>query len=276
MKYSMIVDINRCSVCYACVVACKNEHVGNPYPPYSYPQPDRDQEWIRLMEEEKGKYPYVKLYPIPVLCMHCNEAPCMEACPIPDCIYRTKEGAVIIDSTKCDGCKSCISACPYGVIFPNEDRNICQKCTLCMHRLEQGKEPACVEACPSGVFLWGEESGLEKEMKKREAMPLYREKGTKPRVYYVGLPTPTLAGHVIDGKSLMDMPGADVIITDTRGSSMRRKSNVAGNFSLDNLKMDTAYTVKIEHTGYLSKTIENVLLDIEYKHLGDIKLFKAS
>ena len=277
MKYAMIVDINKCSLCYSCVVACKDEFVGNPYPPYSYPQPDRDHKWIRLLEIEKGSYPYAKVYPIPIICMHCDKAPCISACPIRGCIYRTESGVVIIDPAKCNGCKSCMDACPYKVIFFNDDRNICQKCTLCMHRLKQGQEPACVDACPSNVFLFGEESKLSKEILKRGAKWLYPEHGTKPRVFYVGLPSPSIAGHLIDDQSLMDVPDAKITIRDTKaGSPTLSKSNLAGNFLTNELKMNTTYSITMECKGYLPRTIAGVRLNKEYKHLGDIKLSKAN
>lgn len=277
MKYAMMIDISRCSICYACQAACKDEFVGNLYPPYSYTQTDREPAWIKVSEIEKGKYPHVKVYPTPVLCMHCDNAPCIDACPIPNCIYKTESGVVIIDPSKCNGCRSCIDACPYGAIVFNDDRNICQKCTLCNHRLEEGKEPACVDACPSSVFLFGEEPKVAKEAKKRGARWMHPEYGTKPRIYYLGLPSVSLAGHVLDARSLMDVPGASVTITDTKtGSPISRKTNVAGNFLAEDLKMNSTYTVKIEYPGFLPKTINNVRIDTEYKHLGDIKLDKAS
>jgi len=278
----MIVDTNRCSFCYACVVACKDEFVGNPYPPYSSPQLDRGQPWIRLSEIEKGKYPYVKVYSIPVHCMLCEKCLPIDACPIPGCVYKTESGVTIIDPSKCDpakcdGKKPCIDACPYGVISFNNEGNICQKCTLCAHRLEQGKEPACVDACPSGVYIFGEESELLGEVKKRGAKQMYPERETKPRVFYVGLPSVSLAGHLIDGQSLMDVTDASVTVTDAKaGSSVSCKSDIAGNFLATDLKIDTAYSVKIECKGYLPRTIDNVPVDIEYKHLGEIKLSRAS
>ena len=275
MKYAMLVDINRCSICFACQVACKDEFVGNPYPPYSHTQPDVEQEWIKVSEIEKGRYPYAKVYAIPILCMHCEQAPCINACPIPDCIYRTGSGVVSIDPSKCDGCRSCMESCPYGAIFFNDDKNICQKCTLCIHRLEEGKKPACVDACPSNVFLFGEESKILEEVRKRGAKWMHPEYNSDPKVYYIGLPSVSLAGHVIGEQSLMDVPDADITITDNqKGSSITRKSNVAGNFLVDDLKLGTTCSVKIECQGYLLKTLDNVRIDIEYKHLGDIKLAK--
>jgi tetrathionate reductase subunit B len=280
LKYAMLIDTTRCCLCTTCVVACKDEFVGNPYPPYSYPQPDSGQQWIKLLEIEKGKYPYPKIYPIPLLCMHCDKAPCIDACPIPNCIYKAESGVIIIDPLKCNPSvckrKPCMDACPYRVIYFNEARNVCQKCTFCMHRLEQGKEPACVAACPVGVFHFGKASKLSDEIKKRGGQWMHPEHGTEPRVFYIGLPSISLAGHIIDGQSLMDVPDANIIVTDSKtGLSVSCNSNIAGNFLADNLTMDVTYTVKIKHHGYLTKDLNNVYMDIEYKHLGDVKLVKT-
>lgn len=280
LKYALLIDTTRCSVCFACQVACKDEFVGNIYPPYSYPQPDSEQEWIKVTEIEKGRFPYAKVYPIPILCMHCDKAPCIEACPVSGGIYKNESGVVIIDPAKCDisKCKTkpCIEGCPYRVIFFNDDSSICQKCTLCMHRLKEGKEPACVNACSSDVFAFGEESQIVKEAKRRGAKWMNPEYQSEPRVYYIGLPSPTLAGHVISEENLMDVPDVDITITDNKtGLLIASKSNVAGNFLVDNLETDTTYTLKMERQGYLAKTVQDVRLDIEYKHLGDVKLSKS-
>ncbi len=106
---------------------------------------------------------------------------------------------------------------------------------------------------------------------------MHPEYQAEPKVFYIGLPSISLAGHVIGEQSLMDVPDADITVTDTRtGSSVSRKSNVAGNFLFDDLDMDGTYSVKIECQGYLPKTLDDVRIDIEYKHLGDIKLAQAS
>ena len=276
MKYALMIDINRCSVCYSCQVACKDEFMGNVYPPYSDIQTDREPAWINVLETEKGKYPYVKVYPTPVLCMHCDDAPCMKACPISGCIYKNDFGAVIIDPTKCNGCKACVEACPYGVIVFNDDKNICQKCTLCSHKLAEGKEPACIDACPSNVFHLGEESEIKALAEKRGAKWMNPEYNTKPRVYYVGLPSLSLAGHVLGAKSLMDIPDASVTITgDKADAKISQKTNIAGNFLITDLTKDSKYTVTIECQGYKPVTIKDVSIDIEFKHLGEIKMEKA-
>lgn len=276
MKYALLIDINKCSLCYSCVVACKDEYVGNPYLPFSYPEPDGGQEWIRLIETEKGKYPYVKVYPTPVLCMHCQKAACKDVCPVEGAIYRAENGAVIIDPSRCNGCKACIKACPYNAIFYNEDANIAQKCTLCAHRLEQGKEPACVGACPSDAFLFGEESQVLSEAKKTQAKIMDPEYRLEPRIYYSGLPSISLAGHIIDGKTLMDVPGATVMVSDDQAMKSKSvSSNISGVFLVEDLDAASTHSIKIECPGYSSKILDKIKLDIEYKHLGDIKIMRT-
>ncbi len=74
-------------------------------------------------------------------------------------IYKREDGLVIIDPVKCTGCKSCVDACPYGVIYFNDDLNLAQKCTGCAHLLDSGwKEPRCVDACPTLALKFMEES----------------------------------------------------------------------------------------------------------------------
>lgn len=279
MKYAMLIDSSRCSICFACQVACKDEFVGNKYPPYSYPQPDVEQEWIKVEEIEKGKFPYVKVYPVILLCMHCEKAPCIEACPVPGGIYKDKNGAVIIDPARCNPskCKTkpCLRRCPYRVVFFNSDLNIAQKCTLCMHRLQEGKEPACVNACPSDVFLFGEKSKVLKEATKRGAKQLHPEYKTEPAIYYLGLPSVTLAGHIIDSRTFMDVPDATVTVKNgAGGKAIAVKSDISGNFVFEYLKLKGNYTVTIKRPGYQPLSIDKVAVDIEFRHLGDIKLAK--
>ncbi len=141
---SFVIDVAKCSGCYCCQMACKDEHCGNDWSPYAKPQPDSGQFWGRLECYERGSIPKVKTTYIFVPCQHCENAPCIASCPVEDALYQRSDGLIIIDPQKCSGCQSCIDACPYNTIFFNKDLQIAQKCTGCAHLVERGwpiKEP---------------------------------------------------------------------------------------------------------------------------------------
>ncbi len=149
-KKVFVVDLSICNGCYTCQFACKDEHCGNDWTPIAKPQPEIGQFWMKLTERVRGTVPKVKVAYRPHFCMHCDDAPCMEACPVEGAIYKREDGLVIIDPEKCTGCRNCMDACPYGVIYFNEGLNIAQKCTGCAHLLDDGwAEPRCVDACPT-------------------------------------------------------------------------------------------------------------------------------
>jgi len=108
-----VFDVAKCSGCYCCQVACKDEHCGNDWMPYARPQPETGQFWLKLDEYVRGTIPKVKVDYIPNMCMHCDDAPCIPACPN-EAISKRDDGLVIIDPKKCTGSQLCIDACPYG------------------------------------------------------------------------------------------------------------------------------------------------------------------
>src|SRR5512139_2581218 len=158
---SILIDVAKCNGCYNCVLACKDEHCGETFPGYTEAQPMTGQLWINLTEKERGSYPKVKLSYTAITCMHCRNAPCIEAAK-DNAGYRREESIVIINPKKAVGKKQIVSACPYRVIFWNEKRNLPQKCTLCAHLLDQGyQRPRCVEMCPTGALTFGNLEDLQ-------------------------------------------------------------------------------------------------------------------
>lgn len=137
VSYGMIIDLNKCSGCYNCFLACRDEHYGNDFPPISLSQPFKGHFWMRIIEKEKGRYPKVKLSFIPKSRMHCDNAPCIELTQ-DGAVYKRADGIVIIEPEKSVGRKEILFLCPYRVIFWNEEKNIPQKCKLCAHLLDQG------------------------------------------------------------------------------------------------------------------------------------------
>jgi formate dehydrogenase iron-sulfur subunit len=88
------------------------------------------------------------------VCKHCANASCLEVCPT-DAIIRTEFDTVFIQQDVCNGCRDCISACPYGVIGFNSNTGTAQKCTFCYDRLQNNLKPACATACPTQSIKFG-------------------------------------------------------------------------------------------------------------------------
>ena len=263
---AFVIDISRCNGCYCCQIACKDEHVGNDWTPYAKPQPDTGQFWLKQNEFVRGTVPKVKVYYLPVLCMHCEDAPCIPSCPIEGAIYKRDDGLVIIDPVKCTGCKNCVDLCPYGVIYFNEGLNIAQKCTGCAHLLDDGwKEPRCVDACPTEALKFGEESEFSNLI--GEAEVLHPEFGAKPRVYYLKVPKKFVAGTLYDPVEKEVIIGAACTLTVSGGESFAATTDGFGDFWFEGLKEGT-FTLKIEKGGK-TKTIDSISTEKDV-NLGDI------
>jgi anaerobic dimethyl sulfoxide reductase subunit B (iron-sulfur subunit) len=142
MQYGMYIDQNRCSGCFACVVACKDWH-DVPAGPAS---------WIRVKTIEKGKYPDLFVAFLPTTCYHCQTPACVSACPVNAITKRAEDGIVTVDRETCrgkDNCDLCLEACPYEAPqFGTEENAKMQKCDLCIDRWAEGKKPVCVTGCP--------------------------------------------------------------------------------------------------------------------------------
>jgi len=124
------------------------------------------------------------------VCKHCVQAPCLEVCPT-GAITRTEFDTVVIQSDACNGCRDCISACPFGVIEVNPVSGTAQKCTLCYDRLQVGMEPACSKACPTQSIQFGKISDLRDRAQKR--VEQLQQAGEK-RAYLYGADDKILGG----------------------------------------------------------------------------------
>jgi Fe-S-cluster-containing dehydrogenase component len=276
-RWGMVIDVTKCNACYSCFVACKDEYWDNDYPPYSAGQPRHGQSWMDLVKKERGACPWVKVAYIPVPCMQCDNAPCVKAAKN-RAVYKRPDGIVIIDPKKAVGQRQIVDACPYHVIFWNEEKQLPQKCTFCVHRLEEGKIPKCVQVCPSGALVFGDlddpKSDVSKMVASKKTEVLSPGRKTKPRVYYVGLPKLFIAGSVVYGDVDECAEGVSVTLAGQSARKSRKTStNNFGDFEFDGLGAGK-YSVKFECKGYKAKTV-NVDLKTD-KHLGVVKLTKRS
>jgi Fe-S-cluster-containing dehydrogenase component len=266
-----VIDVGTCNGCYSCQIACKDEHVGNDWTPYAKPQPDTGQFWMRQTEHIGGTVPKVKMHYIPIPCQHCDEAPCIPACPIENTIYKRDDGLVIIDPEKCTGCKSCVDACPYDAIFFNESLNIAQKCTGCAHLLDGGewKIPRCADACPTEAIKFGEESEFKALIAKAEV--LKPELKCKPRVYYLNIPKKFIAGTVYDPVEKEVVIGATCTLTGPKaGKKATATTDGFGDFWFQGLA-DGVYSLKIEAKGFAARSFDKLNTEKDI-NLGDIPL----
>jgi tetrathionate reductase subunit B len=273
----LIINYDICNGCYNCQLACKDEHVANDWSPIAKPQPDTGQFWNKVYDNVRGQVPKVKVTYEHSICQHCDDAPCMEACPT-KAIYKRDDGAVIIDPAACRGHKMCIAACPYeNVIYFNDALNVAQKCTFCAHLLDDGwKEPRCVDACPTGAFTFGEETDPKIKALVRKAQPLKPGLKLKPRVYYIGLPKKFIAGAVYDSQKNECVGEATVTLTDIKGGEkLTTKTDSYGDFWFKELK-DGNYSLLIEKGGYHSHMMGPVNAFEKDVNVGTISIFKKS
>ncbi len=215
MRWGMLINLDKCISCYACVAKCKQEH----FLP-------KDVLWAKILVSETGQEPSVKKQAYPVLCNHCEDAICVQVCPT-GATRKNEDGIVSIDPDKCVGCRSCLVACPYQVrtyhrkrepffgyqgltdferigdkLYPLQTGTVV-KCNFCMERVHGGIKqglipgvdvdatPACVITCPAKARYFGDlddpTSEISVLIRKWNAAPLRPDFGTKPSVYYANL-----------------------------------------------------------------------------------------
>lgn len=271
-KKVFVVDLSICNGCYTCQFACKDEHVGNDWTPIAKPQPEIGQFWLKLTERVRGTVPKVKVAYRPHLCMHCDNAPCVESCPVEGAIYKRDDGLVIIDPVKCTGCRNCVDACPYATIFFNEDLNVAQKCTGCAHLLDDGwTEPRCVDACPTLAIKMMDEEEAQELIKGAEFwMPEIADE-TQPRVYYLHLPKKFIAGTVYDPAEEEVYIGAALTLRNAlTGETQTLETDSYGDFWFERLP-DGIYELEIK-MGAKSKILTGLDVTAADLNLGDIPL----
>ena len=201
MRYGMVINLKRCIGCDACAIACKQ---ANGTPPGTF--------WSHVIHKEVGKFPNAKVEYTPLLCMHCENAPCVTNCPTGASI-KEENGIVRVLADKCIGCKQCIVACPYQArwfkdykakgYFPSEgftdkekadygkfELGKVTKCDFCWERVQVGEDPICVQICPATARIFGDlddpQSEVSQLLHHNESKQLVPEAGTNPAVYYIG------------------------------------------------------------------------------------------
>lgn len=177
----IVVNLDRCTGCFGCEVACKMENgvaLG--------------ERWSKVFTVGPvGEYPDMTRYALPTMCQQCENAPCVSVCPT-GASYRDPEtNIVLVDKEKCIGCKYCMMACPYGVRSWNAKEKAVEKCTLCGQLTSAGQEPACVAACCANARFYGDlddpDSDVSKAVAAADPASLHtlHDAGNKPLTRYI-------------------------------------------------------------------------------------------
>jgi len=170
--YALIIDLNKCTGCGACELACNQRN--------NLPE---GESFIRLIR--KGDDAEGDCWCLPVQCQHCEDAPCEEVCPT-KATYHDASGVVLVNEKTCVGCKYCAVACPYDARTYNENTGVVDKCWLCLDWVMGGGQPACVQACVPGARIFGrrDDPEIAELLASGRAQPLHPEFGTKPGIVY--------------------------------------------------------------------------------------------
>ena len=203
-KYTMVVDLNLCDGCKICEDSCRNE---NNVPLYTGDEAKNTAYWLRIASAKRDiPDQSTEERPVPLLCNHCDDAPCAHVCPTKATFHR-EDGLVMIDEHRCIGCRYCVIACPYharSMVFrdtsddewtnhqvPKLMRGVASKCTFCVHRLDQDRIPRCVEDCPKQALKFGDRNDPESEVSRLlepgKAIVLRQNLEVGPNVFYLGL-----------------------------------------------------------------------------------------
>ncbi len=176
----MVVDLDRCTGCYACEIACKMENdvpLGNYFTHVEQVGP-------------VGTFPDIKMYWLSHICQQCENPTCVSVCPT-GASYQREDGVVLVDPEVCIGCRLCMEACPYEARSLNEQKQVVEKCTSCASLRDEGGRPACVKCCTVSARIFGDVEDPESDVSKAlaaagdENVHAFADKGTQPSVRYI-------------------------------------------------------------------------------------------
>ncbi|BDW86792.1 4Fe-4S dicluster domain-containing protein [Roseicyclus marinus] len=194
-KLGLVIDLDTCVGCQACVIACKGWNTENYGAPLSDQDPygaDPSGSFLNRVHgyEITPDQGAAQLVHFPKSCLHCEDAPCVTVCPTGASYKRAEDGIVLVNETDCIGCGLCAWACPYGAREMDQSAGVMKKCTLCIDRIynenlpEEDREPACVRTCPAGARHFGDladpDSAVSQLVAERGGFDLMPEMGTKP------------------------------------------------------------------------------------------------
>ncbi|MCA8868789.1 MAG: 4Fe-4S dicluster domain-containing protein [Rhodobacteraceae bacterium] len=229
-KLGLVIDLDTCVGCHACVINCKEWNTSN----YGAPLSDMDAygekpvgTFLNRVHTYEVKQPgrTAQTVHFPKSCLHCEAAPCVTVCPTGASYKRVEDGIVLVNESDCIGCGLCAWACPYGAREMDRAEGVMKKCTLCVDRIyndnipEIDRIPACVRTCPAGARHFGDfadpDSHVSRLSAARGGMELMPEQATRPVNRY--LPPRPKTDITGDGKIDLLAPYLDDLPTETGG-----------------------------------------------------------
>ncbi len=185
-KWNMIIDLDLCVNCHNCVLATKDEHIGNDFPGYSAAQPSPGLDTIIIDKHVRGGGTQVDVAYIPKMCGHCDEAPCIKG-DTSGAIRKRPDGIVLIDPELARGSRGIPDLCPYGMIKWDERANVPHIWNFDAHLIDAGwEEPRCTNACPTramvAVKCTDDEMAATSQRRNLVTMPVLN--GARQRIYY--------------------------------------------------------------------------------------------
>jgi sulfite dehydrogenase (quinone) subunit SoeB len=200
VKLGLVIDLDTCVGCHACVISCKGWNTENYGAPLSDQDPygaDPSGTFLNRVHsyEVQPAQGTAQLIHFPKSCLHCEDAPCVTVCPTGASYKRAEDGIVLVNESSCIGCGLCAWACPYGAREMDSAAKVMKKCTLCVDRIynenlpEEDRQPACVRTCPSNARHFGDlgdpGSAVSILVAERGGFDLMPEQNTRPTNKYL-------------------------------------------------------------------------------------------
>ncbi len=203
-KLGLVIDLDSCVGCQACVTSCKEWNTGGHMAPLTDVKPyggGVDGVWFNRVHTyehvggERADNGGSRTVHFPRSCLHCENAACVTVCPTGASYKRSSDGIVLVDEDRCIGCELCSWACPYGAREFDTQVGVMKKCTLCIDRIyndnldEADRVPACVAACPTSARHFGDlgdpASPVSQLVAERDGVDLMPEMGYRPTNKYL-------------------------------------------------------------------------------------------
>jgi len=280
-RWNLIVDVARCDNCRVCFLAVKDEYVGNDFPGYCAAQPAQGHNWLDIRRKERGAYPLVEARFMPVMCNHCDDAPCVKAAR-DGAVRKRPDGIVLIDPDKARGQRQIVDSCPYGAVCWNEEQQLPQAWPFDAHLLDAGwTRTRGEQACPAGVYrtVKVEDDEMQRIVADEGLEVLRPELGTRPRVYYRNLQLMTrcfVGGSVVENVAGVEecAAGAEVVLMQEGREVGRATTDAFGEFKIDSLEPNsTGY--QLEASAPAGRCSMRFDIGDESRYLGVLTLAAA-